>query len=165
MSTAVQNHHGHHTIRAGRPLASVAAAFAVAGLLSACAANTPASPNAAPIAAPAAAPLAEDAVRAMAAARWQALIAGDFAKAYTYTAPSYRQLNSFEMFRGSKQGATIKWLSANPLKVSCELTVCAVQIELESKPMTPFPFKGTLNSALDEKWVLEEGKWWILEKL
>lgn len=165
MPTAIKKNHSCEAPCARRHLASVATAIAVAGLLSACAANAPASPGAAPIAAPVTTTSAEDAVRVLAAARWQALIAGDIAKAYTFTAPSYRALNTLEAFRANKEGVSVKWISSNVRKVACEVTVCAVQIELESKPITPFPFRGTLNSALDEKWVLEEGKWWIFEKL
>lgn len=163
--------HTPNSPRTARRMAAMAAALAAAGLVCACATNAPAPQGEAPAAAvtpavTAPAPsAAEEAVRTLAAARWQALIAGDFAKAYAYAAPSYRAINPLAMYRANKQGVSVKWLSANVLKVACELAVCTVQIELESKPITPIRFTGTLQSAVDEKWVLEEGKWWILEKL
>lgn len=161
--------HTPNSTRTACRMAALSAAMVVAGLVSACATNAPATQAEAPAAPPvvtATTPsAAEEAVRTLAAARWQTLIAGDFAKAYAYAAPSYRAINPLDIYRANKQGVSVKWLSANVYKVACELAVCTVQIELESKPITPIRFSGTLKSALDEKWVLEDGKWWIFDKL
>lgn len=107
----------------------------------------------------------EEIVRALAAQRWQALVEGDLTKAYTFATPSYRKINSFEIFRGGKQSASVKWVAAQVLRVDCEPSKCAVQIELESKFETPIRIKTTVKSSLDETWVLEDGKWWMFEKL
>ena len=136
-----------------RPI-RVALLVAATGLMVACAATAPQVDT-----------TAEDAVRVRAQQRWQALIDGDFAKAYLYAAPSYRALHSLASFQGAKQGATIKWLKAEVAQVNCEPPKCAVKIVLESKPMTPIAFNGTLTSCLDETWVLEDGAWWMFEKL
>ena len=107
----------------------------------------------------------ETAVAQMASQRWQALVEGDYAKAYAYAAPSYRKINSLELFRGGKQGAAVKWLAAKVLHVDCEATKCTVAIELESKLMTPIRIKGSLKSGLEETWIQEDGQWWVFEKL
>lgn len=139
----------------GRLAAAVAVAVGVMGLLSACATGpVPVESTKA----------AEETVRKLAAQRWKSLIAGDFATAYTFATPSYRQIYSPEAFRGSKQGV-VKWVGAEILRVDCAETKCSVQVELESKFMTPIQIKGTVKSGVDETWVREGGQWWMFEKL
>lgn len=107
----------------------------------------------------------ELAVRTLATQRWQALMAQDFAKAYTFAPPSYRQLHTADVYQKKYQGVPVKWLAAKVLRVQCETEKCDVRIDLESKPLIPFGFKGSINSGLDETWVLENGQWWMLETL
>jgi len=104
-------------------------------------------------------------VRQLATQRWQALLAQDFAKAYNFLTPSYRQLHSADTYQKKRQGVPVRWLAAKVLRVQCEPAKCEVRIDLESKPLSPFGFNGTINSGLDETWVLEDGQWWMLETL
>ena len=126
--------------------------LALAGALAGCAALGPAAPP-------------EQLVSQLATKRWDALVAQDFDKAYSLAAPSYRQLTNADAYKKKKQGVPVKWLSAKVLRVKCEEKKCDVRIEIESKPIVPFTYKGTIASGLDETWVLEGGKWWILESL
>jgi hypothetical protein len=107
----------------------------------------------------------ELAVRTLATQRWQALLAQDFNKAYTFVVPSYRQLNTADAYQKKRQGVPVKWISAKVLRVECGGQKCDVRIELESKPLVPFAFNGTITSGIDETWVLENGRWWMLETL
>ena len=107
----------------------------------------------------------EEAVRARAEQRWQALVQDDFAKVYAFTAPSYRKIHSLEHFRDKKQGAPMKWVGARILQIDCDAAKCVIEAEWESKLAIPFRFNGTLKSALRETWVLEDGKWWMFENL
>ena len=107
----------------------------------------------------------EQLVAQLAAARWEALVAQDFDKAYTLAAPSFRQVTNADAYKKKRQGVPVKWLSAKVLRVQCEEKKCDVRISLESKPIVPFTYKGTIASGLDETWVLEGGKWWFLESL
>jgi hypothetical protein len=107
----------------------------------------------------------ELAVRTLATQRWQALLAQDFNKAYTFVAPSYRQLNTVDAYQKKRQGVPVKWIAAKVLRVECVEQKCDVRIELESKPLVPFAFNGTITSGIDETWVLENGQWWMLETL
>lgn len=129
---------------------SVAALLAAS--LSACVGLTPPQPP-------------ELAVRQLATQRWQALLTQDFNNAYTFTTPSYRQLHDADTYKKNHQGGPVKWLSAKVLRVQCEPEKCNVRIELETQPITPFGFKGTIRSGLDETWIFENGKWWMLETL
>lgn len=104
-------------------------------------------------------------MRQLAAQRWQALIALDFDKAYTFTAPSYRQINTLEAYKKNHQGVMVKWLAAKVLRATCEEKKCALRIELESKPVLLSRSEQTMTGGLDESWVLEDGRWWVLEAL
>ena len=104
-------------------------------------------------------------VRTLATQRWQALLAQDFNKAYTFLAPSYKQLNTADAYQKKRQGVPVKWIEAKVIRTTCEAEKCDVRIALESKPLTPFAFKGTITSGIDETWVLENGQWWLLETL
>lgn len=125
--------------------------LALAAALAGCASLAPVAP--------------EEAVRNLANQRWQALVAQDFAKAYTYSTPAYRQLRTAAYYKANRQGVPFTWLGAQVIRVDCEEKKCAVRIALESKPISPFGFKGTLSTGLDETWVQEDGQWWLLEAL
>ena len=104
-------------------------------------------------------------VRKLSTQRWQALLARDFDKAYSFSTPGYRKLRSLEYFKTNRQGAPVKWLSAEILRVECEKERCKTVVQVESKPTLPFPFRGNITSGLDEVWVFEEQRWWVLESL
>lgn len=107
----------------------------------------------------------EQVVRKLATHRWQALMSRDFEKAYEFSVPSYRQIRTAEYYRSKRQATPVQWLSAEVLVVECQKETCSVRIKLESKPIIPSQFKGTLQSGLDETWVFEDGRWWMLETL
>jgi hypothetical protein len=104
-------------------------------------------------------------VRQLATQRWQALLAADFDKAYSFAVPGYRKIKSLEHYKSNRQGAPVKWLSAEVLRVECEQERCKVVVQLESKPILPFVFRGNLSSGIDEVWVYEDRRWWVLETL
>ncbi len=104
-------------------------------------------------------------VRKLATQRWQALLARDFDKAYSFAVPGYRKIKSLEHYKSNRQGAPVNWLSAEVLRVECEKERCKVVVQLESKPILPFVFRGNLTSGIDEVWVYEDRRWWVLETL
>lgn len=109
----------------------------------------------------------EQVVRQLATQRWQALLAKDLSKAYSYANPSYRKLNSVANYSIKRQQTPVQWIAVEINRVSCEKDKCVARIQLESKPMVPFAFKfgGTITAGLDETWILEDGQWWFLETL
>lgn len=104
-------------------------------------------------------------VRQLATQRWQALLARDFDKAYSFAVPGYRKIKSLEYYKANRQGAPVKWLSAEVLRVECEAERCKVVVQLESKATLPFSYRGNISSGIDEVWVLENRRWWMLETL
>ncbi len=104
-------------------------------------------------------------VRQLATQRWQALLAQDFNQAYAFASPAYRQIHTPDYYRSQRQQTPVKWIAAEVLRVDCAGEKCTVRIQLESKPVVPFPFRGTITSGIDETWVLENQQWWMLEPL
>lgn len=137
---------------AGRLSLATAFAAVVAAALAGCAGPTSSAPP-------------EQVVRQLATQRWQALLSRDFAKAYEFAVPSYRALKNVEFYKRNREATPVKWISAEVFGVQCEAVKCVVRIKLESKPVLPFNFQGTIEGGIDETWVLEGGKWWMFETL
>ena len=87
----------------------------------------------------------EEIVKARAEARWKAMVAHDFKRAYEYLAPSYRAVSSFERYN--------------------EKINCTVAVRIESQPVGVMNFKGNIVTGDSETWLLEDGKWWLYQKL
>ena len=119
-------------------------------LLAACASFKPKTP--------------EEVVKERATARWQALIPREYAKAYTFLAPSYRKLASEDRY-ASSFGTAVIWKSAEVVGVTCEPEKCTARVKIESQPSTPTLFRGTITTHVDEEWLLEDGQWWLYQKL
>lgn len=137
------------SFRVHLPLRRALIVAAAAGLLASCA-STPTTPEAA--------------VAARANARWQSYIAGDFEKAYAYLSPSSRALIPFAIWRGGIRGFTT-WKSAEVASVTCETSdKCIARVKVVHQPLMMRSRLGTIDSAIDETWLFEDGQWWLLEK-
>lgn len=107
----------------------------------------------------------QDQVRARATQRWQALMAYDYAKAYEFATPSYRALVSPESYR-SRQGAALLRTSAKVFRVDCpEPQTCQARIEVGVKPPLGKRYGSEIIAPVDETWVLQNGQWWLVERL
>ena len=122
----------------------VAGALALAG----CAALQPKTP--------------EEIVTQRVEARWDALIKGDFPKAWTYTQPAYRAIVKQADYRRTF-GFAGQWRGVQVHKVSCEAERCKARIRLTTRVLTP-PFQGQeVAGVIDETWVREDGNWWYYQ--
>ena len=110
-------------------------------------------------------PAPEETVRKLAIQRWQALLAGKFDQAYEFATPAFRKLRTVDFYRANRSAVPVKWVSAEVLRVDCEPQRCSVKIKLISKPIMPGFNKLNLETSLDEVWILEDGQWWMFEKL
>lgn len=129
---------------------TVCSSLAAAIVLSACASMGASAP--------------QDQVKQRATERWQALVAGDFDKAYSYNTPGFHALVTPAAYRG-RIGSAVKWLGAEVTRVDCpEPTKCDVQIRLVYRPVLGGG-KGSYSTYLDETWLLEDGKWWIFQPI
>ena len=134
-----------------RRRALTAAALAGVLTLAACA-STPATP--------------EDQLRQRAQARWNALVANDFAKAYTYAPPSFRAVTNPQDYR-TRFGPAASWKSAWVHDVTCEAERCTVSVRVTLNVRAPqFATKlPNIETYTQETWVREDGQWWHVERI
>ncbi len=133
-------------------LATRAAALAAALALAACASNSAKTP--------------EQIVVERAEARWQHLIKQDFAGAYAYLTPAYRDVVPQEQYR-RRFGSAGAWTNAIVHEVSCEPEACTVKMRITTQVRVPlFATRiSEVTTYMDERWVREDGQWWLYQSL
>jgi len=88
--------------------------------------------------------------------RWNAVIAGNYDKAYEYISPAGRSIVTREGFKKSMKPGFHKSASVQGVKCSGP-EVCEVQLEIE------YEFQGRrTKTPLLERWVKQDGMWWFL---
>lgn len=92
----------------------------------------------------------------LAAARWEALINGDFAKAYSYLSPGAREVMSLDLYKAKIRGGN--WKKANVDSVSCVQDQCKVFMAVE------YSYRDikSIETRLSENWLRRDGKWWFV---
>ncbi len=104
----------------------------------------------------------EEIVRLRAEARWKALIARDFETAYNFATPAYRSAIDLAGFK-ARQGSAVSWNSAQVVKVSCQESLCEATIKVGFKAVQRgYP---DMDTEFPERWVLEENRWWVHQKM
>ena len=98
----------------------------------------------------------EQAVKARAQERWNALVAGQFDKAFEYITPSTRTTLPLSVYRGRIAGAS--WVAAKVTGAVCEPEVCDVTVVLDVYLLPNLPHQQQIS----EKWLLVDGKWWFV---
>jgi hypothetical protein len=107
----------------------------------------------------------EDIVRARAQARWDALLKGDFERAYGYISPGGRAVVPYPTYRG-RIGGAVTWKSAEVASVTCEtLEKCSVQVKVTYLPAMHRSAIGTIERHMEETWVVDAGQWWLVYRL
>lgn len=107
----------------------------------------------------------EDQVRQRATERWQALVKGEFIRAYEYNTPGFKAVVTPDGFRNRFGGAVV-WVSAEVVRVTCEdANKCVATIKLAFKPSLSIRTKEPLINHFDETWLLDKGKWWFFQKI
>ena len=127
-----------------------AAALLAALLLSACA-SLPGAGGGTP----------EEQVAQRSEQRWAALIKRDFAAAYAYNQPAYRDAVSLETYQKGFGGAA-QWKSSKVNKVTCAAERCTVNTRLTVTNLIPTFAKAIpeITSDIDEVWIRDQGQWW-----
>lgn len=104
-------------------------------------------------------------VRQRATERWQALVAGEFNRAYGFNAPSYRAVISADEFR-NRNGGSVKREGSEVVAVKCpEITRCIATIRIDFRPLFGGRFGDKINTHIDETWLLEDGQWWAFQSI
>ncbi|MDP2827027.1 MAG: hypothetical protein Q8O37_00310 [Sulfuricellaceae bacterium] len=97
-------------------------------------------------------------VRDLASERWAALIAGKMDDAYQYLSPATRETQSLELYKSRTRPG--RWKKATVDSVVCAQDKCDVVVLLE------YSYKDmkSIESRLEEAWLLNGGKWWYVPR-
>ncbi len=106
----------------------------------------------------------EEVVRQRAQARWNALLDGDFSRAYDYMAPSYRALIERKRFP-NQFGSGAGWQGAEVVSVTCETDRCKVVMKVAVRTALRGRSAPPLSTHFDENWVKEDGQWWMYQPI
>jgi hypothetical protein len=104
---------------------------------------------------------AEQIVAERAQARWDALLAGNFETAYSFATPSYRAVVDAVRFQQGL-GGHASWLGAKVREVTCREEVCEAMVRLKYR--SPLPPRMEFETDDIERWLSEDGEWWIFLK-
>lgn len=102
----------------------------------------------------------EDAVRARASERWQAMIEKNWAKAYSFNTPAYRGMVSFDDYK-ARQGAVVIYKRAEVSEVKCQESSCELRVFVEFTPVQKG--FGDATTSFSERWVKDEQGWWLFQ--
>jgi hypothetical protein len=107
----------------------------------------------------------QDQVRQRAKEHWQALVAGEFNRAYTYIIPSYRAVVSADRYRGHF-GTAVSWLGNEVLDVNCpETDRCVARSRIDFRPTLSRRMNLKFDTYVDETWLFQDGQWWLFMDL
>jgi uncharacterized membrane protein len=102
-------------------------------------------------------------VRARADDRWQVLRAGEFDKAYAYSTTAFKAVVSPESYR-QRFGGAVQWIGSKVTAVTCpEAGKCQVKLHIQARPLA-VKF-DTLETDIEETWLLEDGQWQVFQPL
>ena len=89
--------------------------------------------------------------------RWDALVAGDLAKAYGFLSPATRQVVTLVGYSNSTRVGF--WKKAKVDKVECPAAdLCQVDLTIE------YTRGATIATPLRESWTKSQGEWWYVQK-
>jgi hypothetical protein len=96
--------------------------------------------------------------------KWRAMEAWDYAAAYEYTTPNYREVFSKSMFL-NKFGYDIRWVltDVDVLHYDADAAVASVAVRVMSestKQTTLASNIGAVPVTVNEKWFFINGEWW-----
>jgi len=97
-------------------------------------------------------------------ARWDALLEGDYAKAYSYATPGYRSSTSATDFEIEFRTRRLQYLSAEYRDHECEKSTCTVRMKVGYRIVRPAAGvpEWKSSSVIEEQWIESAGEWWSL---
>lgn len=99
-------------------------------------------------------------------ARWDGLIGGDYARAYSYSSPDYRSVVSLQQYQ-RKFGRIVNWRLARAKDVSYDSpTVASVSVEVTYQVGGSKVSGETVENVklMTEKWLYKDGGWWYTDQ-
>jgi hypothetical protein len=131
-------------------LATIAGAMVIA-LVAGCASVAPA-------------PTVDEIIAERAQARWDALLARDYATAYSYYSPGFRSKASVTDLEIKVRMQRIRWTGAKYLDHTCTGDVCTVRVNVNYAVQAPVPGVSIWESVqkVEEQWIRTGGEWWYV---
>ncbi|MBY6205949.1 hypothetical protein [Halomonas denitrificans] len=120
-------------------------------VLAACGAGEPPRPD-------------HEVVAERAQARWDALLAGDFAAALEFHTPAFRERTPVEAYRADMSNRPVRWVSAEPRAATCEDDRCTMEMLVGYRLSSgPAQLSGMGNQRpIEETWVRIDDNWWYV---
>lgn len=107
----------------------------------------------------------QEQVRQRATERWQALVGGQFSRAYAYSTPGFRAVVTPDSYR-NRIGSSVTWLGAEVIRVNCpEANKCTAMLRIDYKPVLIRQNGVKVSTHIDETWLFEDGQWWFFQKI
>lgn len=110
------------------------------------------------------APTQNDILEERVNARWSAILAKDYATAYSYYSPGFRAKTSATDLEIKLRMQRVKWTAARFIDKSCTEDVCTVNIDLNYRVASPVPGVASWDGfdKISEQWVRLDGEWWYV---
>ncbi|RFF26531.1 MULTISPECIES: hypothetical protein [unclassified Wenzhouxiangella] len=101
-------------------------------------------------------------VEERAQARWDHMIAREFAEAWSYYTPGFRETTSAEEFATTVRKRPVRWEDATVVARDCEGDRCEVVVEVSySVPQAPAGLNNVRGKReLTETWIRTQEQWW-----
>lgn len=111
-------------------------------------------------------PQQADPLISRAQARWNAMVAGEYEKAYAYYSPGFRSAISQTDFVLDMRVKRVRWTAAAYRDHNCEDNVCTVRFDIEYEALKPVPGVDKYNGKAvnEDNWVKTGGEWWYVPK-
>lgn len=106
----------------------------------------------------------QEILKQRAQARWERLIARDFAGAYVFETPAYRATVDVRQYQ-SQFGTAAKWTGVTVDGVTIDPAGDRAEVQVTPQFETQAPLGGATiygSQPLLEHWILTQGDWWLV---
>jgi hypothetical protein len=131
-----------------KPLFNVALALTVTLVLVACGQSTS----------------QDETVEERAQARWDHFADRDFAAAWEYYTPAFRQMTAREDFALDMRNRPLRWHAAEVRSAECDEDRCKVTVSVTYQPTGASGPHSQMRMTRDieEQWIRLDGRWWFV---
>lgn len=107
-------------------------------------------------------PQAEESIEERVLARWNYMIEREFAQAWEYYTPGYRQTMPRDQFEDDMKRRPIRWYEAELNSVECQENRCSVTVDITYRAVSAphGQSRMRLTRPLSETWVRMDDQWW-----
>jgi hypothetical protein len=100
-------------------------------------------------------------------ARWQAIIGSDWAQAYAFLTPGYREATPLDRYESNLVASRVRWSEAHVIGSSCASPDrCDVRVSVDFGLRGGLPGVGNVASKqqMTETWLRIDGNWYHLPR-